>query len=162
MEQTIPNPLFSMQPMSTTLIGRSADGALQSSGTERYLTARANVAIAKGQACAWNVAGVIGTPLSVGLMAVADEGFIFAGVAVNAAAAGGEVLLCTDGFCEVFFNAQTPAFGNKVLKPGANAGEPTASAAAGAATDIVGTYLGVVMAAKITGTNLALCFLRQV
>ena len=120
------------------------------------------MAIAKGEACSFNVAPTAAVPLSVGKMAVADEGFTFAGIAVNAAAAGGEVFLCNGGVCEVFVNAQTAAFGEKLLKPATNAGEATRSAAAGAAADIVGTYLGLVLAAKITGTNLALCYINQV
>lgn len=162
MEQAIPNPQFSSNPMSTTLVGRDSVGQIQTSGSERYITIRANVAVAKGQACSFNIAPVIGTPISVGLMAVADEGPTFAGIAVNSVAAGGQVFLCTDGFCDVFVNAQTAAFGEKLLKPAANAGEPTRSAAAAAATDLLGTILGVVMAAKLAGSNLALCYIRQV
>ena len=162
MEMAISNPMGSHVTLSPTLVGRTVDGAIQSSGGERYATFRASAAIAKGTACAFNVVPVAGTPVSVNLMAVADSPAIFAGIAVNAAAAGAQVVLCTDGFVDVFMNAQTSAFGEFLLAPLTNAGEASRSAVALAATTISGTVLGTVLAVKTAGTNLALCYIARV
>ena len=154
MEAAINNSLGAMKSVSDWRTIKTDDGELIESGQERYVEFRANAAIAKGQACALNVTPVAGTPLSVGLMTTSDSPAIFAGIATKSAASGANVRLCVEGIVEAFVNAQTVAFGNFLLVPGTNTGEPSGSSTALSATTVAGTVLGVVLGAK-NSANLA-------
>ena len=160
-EATIANPQAANNPMSATLVGRDTVGVPYAFGVESFVTLRANAAIAKGEVVALNVTPAAGTPISVAKMATTDDPRLMVGVATNAAVAGGVVTICTAGLCELFVNAQTVAYGDVALNPGTNAGEASCSATDPAATTIVGTVIGTILAAKSTG-NLALCYVKQV
>lgn len=161
-EKLIANGPFANNPMSATLVGRAADGTIQDSGAEEYAYFRANAAIAKGEVVALNVTPAAGTPISVAKMATADDPRLMVGVAVAAAAAGSVVQVCLRGIVELFVNAQTVAYGDVALVPGTNAGEASCSNTDPDATVIVGRVVGTVLAAKASGTNLALCYVKQV
>lgn len=160
-EAIISNPAFANNPISTTLVGRAADGAIMSTGGETVINVQASAAIAKGEVVAWTTP-TAGTPVQCVKMPTAADPRLAIGIAREAVASGGTAQIVTNGVCEVFVNAQTVAFGDNVFVPGTNAGEATCNATDPDATTIVGRLLGVVLAAKIAGTNLALAYIKQV
>jgi len=161
-EQTIGNPAGANNPLSTTLVGRYQDGSIVTFGNDSDVYIQANAAIAKGEVVALNATQTAGTPIQAVKMPTTADPRLLLGVAVNAAAAGGVVQVRTQGVVELFVNAQTVAYGDVAFVPGTNAGEATCSATDPDATTIVGRVIGTVLAAKVSGTNLALCYVKQV
>lgn len=152
------NPIGANQQVTSFITQKTTDGELIRSGSEIYSHYRANAAVAKGEAVQF-VAATATVPLSVTPMATAGDARLFVGVATKAAAAGAVVELCERGICEVLANAQTVAFGDLIVKPGTNAGEPTFGSTDPDAATVVGTVLGVCLAAKNATTLLAPCHL---
>ena len=154
MASTISNSIGALQSVADFRTIKTTEGELLLLGGEQYARLRANATILKGQA----VSLVVPTqtlPLSVIPMPVAANGNLFIGIAAESAPAGEVVNVCTRGVCEAFINAQVGVFGETLLKPGTNAGEPTRATPAFDATLISGTVIGVVLGAKNAITNLA-------
>jgi len=159
-EQGLVNPRAAFTTVTTFVSGTDADGVEIPYGRmERSY--RANAAIAVGEALMW-VSPTSTAPVSVTPMTVASDPRGFAGIALEVAAAGGTIRICTEGHCLVFANAQTVAANDVVLVPGANTGEASFTATDPAAATIVGTVLGVAFGVKLAATNLAPIYLRVV
>lgn len=88
---------------------------------QEVTTYRANAAITKGQALSW-VAPTTTVPVSVTPMASATDDRFFAGVALEAAAAGEDLLVGIEGHFQINVGATTPAASNFVIVPDATTG----------------------------------------
>lgn len=158
-EQGLVNPAGAFTTVTTFVSGVDANGIEVPYGrTERVY--RANAAITVGQVLAF-VAPTATVPVSVTPFVIAADFRLFAGVALEAAAAGAFVRVCTEGHCLVFANAQTVAALDAVFTPAANTGEASFSATDPTATTIVGNVLGVAFGVKNATTNLVGCNIRQ-
>lgn len=108
---------------------------------------QASGAIARGDLVSLVSPTAAGTPLRVKQAATADAGVRKIGVALEAAAATGDLIeVCVGGFCFVNVGAGTPAADNAAVASAATAG----LAAVGTidATTVAGTVLGVFLGAK--------------
>jgi hypothetical protein len=159
-EQGLVNPRAAFTNVTTFVSGVDANGIEIPYG-RLELAYRANAAISVGQVVSF-VAPTATVPLSVTPMTTATSQTLFAGIALEAAAAGGTVRVCTRGHCLVLANAQTPAAGQFIRVPGTTTGEPTISATAIDATTVVGTILGVVFGVKDATTLLVGGYISQV
>jgi hypothetical protein len=124
--------------------------------TQEY---RANAAITLGQVVEF-VYGTATVPLSVQPMATASSQMRFAGVALNAAAAGEVVQVCTHGHCLVNVGATATAIDSYLLKPATTAGVGTVASTAVDATTVTGTILGTFVGAN-DGTTFSPVFLHR-
>lgn len=150
-QAAVTNPFGALRKVSDFTTLKSDDGDAIGPGQSRTVIVRANAAVGKGEVVNW-VIPTTTVPLSVTPMATGTVGSLFAGVALAAAASGEDVQICTYGFCFADFGAGTPAFGSVVAKP-TTTGKALVSAALDATT-IVGTIIGVALAAK-DANNLA-------
>lgn len=113
---------------------------------------RANAAVTVGQLVA-HVVPTSTAPLSVTPAATGQANLTIRGIAANSAAAGEMVFVIVEGFALALVEAAvTPAAGNAVINGGTTAGSVGADTTVDAA-DIVGTELGVYLAAKLTTFN---------
>jgi len=120
---------------------------------------RANAAITLGQVVEF-VYGTSTVPLSVQPMATASSQMRFAGVALNAAAAGEVVQVCTHGHCLVNVGATATAIDSYLLKPATTAGVGTVASTAADATTVAGTILGVFVGSN-DGTTFSPAFINR-
>lgn len=161
MENAIQNTAFANNPISTTNIGRGADGSLATSGTERYAAFRAGSAITKGQVVAFLAAGqTAGTPISVEPMATTATPRSVVGIATNSVAAGGICFVCVEGLCDVYITTAATA-GSAVTLPSTTAGEATFTATVDATT-IAGSVIGIFLTATKVNTNYLLAYINKV
>jgi len=148
------------QPTTTFVSGVDSEGAPHEYGN-LYATYRCNAAVARGDMVSW-VNPTASLPVSVTPMPTASSSFDFAGVAMEAKAAGQYVRVCITGFCLVDMVSQTAAAGEVITKPATTAGKAVRAAAPTLdATTVVTTILGRVFGIKNATTNLALCFIKQ-
>jgi len=154
------NPAGAFTRTTTFVSGVDDEGQAHAYGC-LYGTYRANAAVLKGHGVSW-VNPTATVPVSVTPMPAASTDLEFAGVAMEAAAAGAYVRVCVLGFCLVWMNAQTAAAGEVVINPTTTAGELIRAAAPTFdAAMIVGSNLGRVFGVKDATTLLALCFINQ-
>ncbi len=158
MASPIVNPVGAHKTVSDFRTLKTDDGELLLMGDELYTWVQADAAIAKGEAVSLIVAASATVPMRGVKMPTATDGRLFVGIATEAATAAGQIIqVCTRGIVEVLANAQTVAFGDLIVKPGTNAGEPTFGSTDPDAATVVSTVLGVCLAAKNATTLLAPC-----
>jgi hypothetical protein len=139
MIQSLTNPAGLYKQTTDFRIGKTATGESHSYGG-MYLPFRANAAVAKGQALAF-VAPTAALPLSVKPRVNADISPLFAGIAMEAKAAGEVVMVCVFGFCEAWVDTADPVAGNYGVLSATTGAVGVASAAIDATT-VAGTVLG--------------------
>lgn len=161
-DATLGNPAGAFGAVTTFVSGVDAGGAELEYG-KHYRMYKTGAAVVQGEALMF-VAATATAPTTVIKMTVAADARLFAGIALESAASGGVVRACQQGHCLVFVNAQTVAFGDLIVKPGTNAGEPTFGSTDPDATTVVGTVLGLCLGVKAStaGVNLAPCYINQV
>lgn len=120
---------------------------------------RANAAVTRGQVVEF-VYGTTTVPLSVQPMATASSQIRFAGVALNDAATGETVQVCTHGHCLVNVGATATAIDSYLVKPATTAGVGTVASAAPDATTVAGTILGTFVGAN-DGTTFSPVFISR-
>lgn len=104
---------------------------------------RASAAVSAGDVLEFVIA-TASVPLSVQKMVTTTSQLKFAGVALNNAAAGENVLVAQHGYVMVNFGATTTSF-NYLLKPATTNGVGTEGSAAPDATTVAGTILGIIV-----------------
>ena len=126
MSEVLSNPNGAHTTISTYVTGRDADGIPQVIGRQVVDTHRADATILQGQALMY-VAPSATVPLSVTPMTAAvvtSDPWRFAGVALEGAVAGENVKYCSQGFCEVLFDASSTAAAYSLLNlPATTTGE---------------------------------------
>lgn len=145
-DQQITNPTGAHKTVTDFRLFKSADGedvSLPSAQAEPF---RANAAILRGEVLMW-VVPTASVPLSVTPMTAAAADNLFAGIALEAAAAGEQVFVCTKGGCFVDVGAETPAFGNPITSPATTTGKAEIGATFDA-TLVVGSFIGTALGAK--------------
>lgn len=160
-EQQLTNPFGAHKTVTDFRTFKDASGedvALPASVVEVF---RANAAIAKGEVVMW-VVPTATVPLSVTPMTAAAADNLFAGVATAAVAAGGQAAIVRRGGCFVDVAAETTAFGTTLEAPGTTTGKAEVAAAEPTATTVVGTVIGLALAAKDATTNLAPAIVRYI
>jgi hypothetical protein len=143
----ISNPLGAHRTVTTFVANADSRGeALIQPEVTREL--RAAAAVTVGQVLQYT-APTATVPLSVEPMATASAAVFFAGVALNNAAAGEMVHLVPPGggIVRVRTGDVTTQLGDRLVKPGSTAGVGTIVDQSGAlaATDVIGTVLGIVV-----------------
>jgi hypothetical protein len=151
-EQQITNPQDAFKTTADLRVGYTDSEELHALGGT-YRTFRANEAITKGEALMW-VAATATVPLSVGLMTAAAADTLFVGCAMEAAAAGDDVLVCLEGYCLADVAAETTAFGTVIGVPGTTTGKVEVGHVSAYTNDI-----GIALYAK-DASNLAPVMLR--
>ena len=143
MSHLIKNSLGAFRTVTTFVAGQDAFGEPlhQPSVVQEY---RANAAVTRGQCVQW-VAPTASQIISVEPMATASAALIFAGVALNDAAAGEVVQVAQQGHVLVNTGDVTTSLGQYLIKPGTTAGVGTLSSTAIDATTVAGTILGIVV-----------------
>lgn len=145
-----PNAALSSAPVTDYRTYRNADGVDLELGKGEVYTARAAATVLKGQALE-HVVPTATIPHRVQPMQVATGIHLYAGAAMNSAAAGEQVQFCRRGFMIVFTDdSDTPAFGQVLLKPDATVGQFATAAAAASLQNV----LGVVLSAEMDGVAL--------
>jgi hypothetical protein len=137
------NPLGAHRQVTTFVAGQDADGEPFHQPTA-ITTYRANAAILRGQVVQF-VAPTASVPLSVAPMATASSALIYAGVALDNAAAGETVQVAQAGHVLVRTGDVTTSLGEYLVKPGSTAGIGSLSSTAIDGTTVAGSILGVVV-----------------
>lgn len=128
---------------------RATDGFDIEYGKGEWYVLRANAAITRGQALEF-VVPTLTLPLSVTPMLAASGVHLFAGVAIESAAAGEDVPFVRRGQVIAFTDdSDTPAFGQVLLKPDATTGQFATAAAAATLQNV----LGLVLSAEMDGAG---------
>lgn len=113
-----------------------------------YIAMRANAAITKGQALSF-VVPTASVQLSVTPRATIDKIALFAGIAMNTAASGAQVIVCVYGHClAAVHSGTTAAAGEYGIFDGTNAGVIQRTATEIAAADLNGSCLGAFLGTK--------------
>lgn len=148
------NPLgaFSGAPKSNDYTTYLTKDDLPADYPRRGYWFRANAAVTIGQLCA-HVVATSTAPLSVTPAATSQANLTVRGIAANSAAAGEMVFVIVEGFALALVEAgTTPAAGNAVVNGGTTAGSVGADTTVDG-SDIVGTEIGIYLAAKLTSFN---------
>lgn len=156
--QSITNPLGAGKQVSDFRTFKDSAGETVGAPLSVTDQARANATIAAGEVLMF-VAATATVPQSVTPMTAAGADNLFAGVAVKAATAGNVVTFVVRGFAFVDVAAETTAFGTTLEAPATTTGKAEVAAAEPTATTIVGTVIGVALAAK-NSSNLAPAIIR--
>ena len=151
---TISNPNGAFKTVADFRLPVSDEGELVVPEQE-VTTYRANAAVAIGQALMW-VAPTATVPVSVSPMTSAIDKRFFAGVALEAAAAGEDVLVGIEGHFLISVGATTPAASNFVIAPDATTGVFGTDATPDATDSLLGINWGVKDA-----NNLAFAFISR-
>lgn len=152
----ITNPTGALRTVSDYRTFRADDGSAMEFGKGETYAARAAVAITAGQALEFTVPTAT-VPMTVTPMATATDQSLFAGIALEDAAAGTTVPFMRRGFAHVFTDdSDTPAFGQHLLKPNATAGQCATADVALAADGL--PILGLVLSAEAGGAGLRKAF----
>lgn len=162
----IANPSGAFVTTSDFRTGVDSDGKQVGLYQETF-EAIANVAIAAGDVLTWVLPSATVPPKVTNAVATGGAGtfksaYVFAGVAVRAAAIGNAVLVASKGFVQVNIGSGTAVAGDMAVL-GASAGQADVIAAATGivAGTFAGNVLGDFMGVKNTA-NLALIWLTQV
>lgn len=148
----VTNPQGANLTVSDFKLFRDASSQDLELGKGETYTARANATILKGQALE-HVVPTTTVPYSVQPMQLASGVHLYAGCALNSATAGQDVNFARRGYMMAFTDdADTPAFGQVLLKPSATIGQYRTAAAA--ATSTGQAILGVVLGAEQDGVAL--------
>lgn len=153
--KALTNPRGAHKEVTTFIGGRYADGTPFDlpQETESW---RANAAITRGQAVSW-VAPTATAPISVTPMTTTTADFLFAGAALESAAAGDQVLICKEGFCEILIDASDTAAALDVIRvPDATDGSFATGTAEVDETASVGVGFGTEV-----GTNFAQAWISR-
>ncbi len=148
--QILANPLgaFSGAPKNNDFTTYLTKDDVPPDYPHRSFWYRANAAITEGQIVA-RVVPTTANPLSVAPAGTSQANLTIAGVAKKSAAQGEMVEVVVEGFCLILVEAgSSPAAGNGVINGGTTAGSAGADATVDG-SDIVGTELGVYLAAKL-------------
>ncbi len=145
----ISNGLGAHRKVTTFVSGRDDGGeAIHQPGVHQEY--RANAAVAFGEVVNF-VAGTASVSLSVTPMAAATANQLYAGVAMNGAAAGEIVKVAQFGHAIVKTGDVTTELGEYILNPTTTTGVAVTAATAIDATTIAGTILGTVTGTETDG-----------
>lgn len=148
MEQQLSNPNGAFRTVSDFTLGLDADNGLVTPecNTVPY---RANAAIAAGDALMF-VAPTTTVPISVAKMTAAAEPHIFAGVALNAATAAGQMVqVVTNGHCMVNVGGGTAAAASYIVIPETTTAVFDVDATPDAGDTVVGILWGIKNASNL-------------
>ncbi len=161
MSAVLANPNGANQTISTYVSGRDDAGSAQVLGHQVIESWRANAAVAQGEAL-MVVAPTATVPISVTPMTAviaSSHPWRFWGVAMEAAAAGEQVRVCSSGVVEVLADAADTADAYDVLRaPDTTTGRFSVDAAS--ADDILA--VGIVLGVETGTTDKCLAFVSRV
>lgn len=141
MQSTLANPTGANKTVPDFTLGVDNAGELVTPEVAS-VPYRANAAVTKGQALMF-VAPTTTVPISVTPMTAAGATWLYAGVALNAAAAGGIVQVVTEGHCLINVGAGTAAAASYALVPETTTGVFDVDDALDAGDNAVGVFWGV-------------------
>ena len=126
MSTILANPNGAHRTITSYVTGRDADGFPVIIGNQEIESWQAGGTILAGQALMF-VAPTTTAPMTVVAMTAAitaSDPWRFAGVAMEGASSGDMVRVCSQGFCEILFDASsTPAAYSVLVAPGTTTGE---------------------------------------
>lgn len=132
--------------------------SLEQTSSRRVMEVKTTVALSKGDVVAWVSQNTDVAPTVLAAIAGTTDPAVVCGVALNAAAANGTVLICRDGPCLVNISTGTVAHGERaILLSGATG---FADGVAADATTIEGDTFGVFLGGEIGSTNQAVLDVR--